>query len=97
MIREIKKSIRHTRIELKGITILGKNTLENKLELATIELLTSLNKLANNCHSNMDEATNKKFEAGSIELFILLAKYPNTKIFINGLMIAQITPAKACL
>jgi hypothetical protein len=48
---------------LKGITILGKYTLENKLELPIMELLTSLNTFENSCHNSMADATYKKLAA----------------------------------
>src|SRR5688572_31242337 len=42
IISEIQKSTRQTKMVLMGIMIFGKNTFENKLELAIMELLTSL-------------------------------------------------------
>ena len=82
---------------LIGIIIFGKYTFENKLALVTIELLTSLNTLENNCHNNIAEATNKKLWA-EFPLFVIFAEmYPKTKILINGLNKAQAMPANACL
>ncbi len=71
IISEIKKSTRHTKIVLSGIMILGKKTFENKFELPTMELLTSLNTLENNCHKSIAEATFTKFVAASALPFIL--------------------------
>ena len=57
IIREIKKSTKHTRMVLSGIIILGKYTFENRFALATMELLTSLKTFENNCQSNIADAT----------------------------------------
>jgi hypothetical protein len=97
MIKEIKKSTKQTNIALIGIIILGKYTLEKRLELPIIELLTSLNTLANNCHNSIAEATKTKLVATSELLLILDAIYPKTKMLISGFIIAHKIPANACL
>jgi hypothetical protein len=57
IISEIKKSTRQTNVTLKEMMIFGKYTFENKLELPTIELLTSLKTLAKSCQRTIDDAT----------------------------------------
>ena len=57
---------------LSGIITFGKKTFENKLALPTIELLTSLNTLENNCQSKIAEATKTKLVAASALPLILV-------------------------
>ena len=97
IISEIKKSTKHTKMVLNGITILGKYTFENKLALPTIELLTSLKTFENSCHNSMADATYKKLVVVFAVLLILLEIDPKTKMLIKGLTSAHTIPAKACL
>ncbi len=97
IIKEIKKSTKQTKIALIGIIILGKYTFEKRFELPIIELLTSLNTLANNCHNNIAEATKTKLVAISELLLILEAIKPKTIMLIRGFIIAHKIPANACL
>ena len=97
-IKDIKKSINATIIELAGIIILGKYILDIMFELATRLLLESESAPEKNCHGSSAVNTSMGYGANSEGSFAILPKtIEKASIVSKGQITDQATPITVCL
>lgn len=97
MANAIAKSIKHTKIEENGNMIFGKYTFVSRFAFANKLPLESLTQEAIKFQIITPAPTFKKFCDVLLVLSINLEIILNIKIFIKGLIMAQIIPIQVCL